>query len=60
VHQFFVGGDWKLRPGLSANLGTGFDLAGTNRSPLLGALRVDIECQGYLFVAAGCPLKQKY
>jgi hypothetical protein len=27
VHQLFVGGDWRVRPGLSANLGIGFDLA---------------------------------
>ena len=26
VHQLFVGGDWKLRPGFNINLGSGFDL----------------------------------
>jgi len=28
VHQLFLGGDWKLGPVFSLNLGTGFDLAG--------------------------------
>jgi hypothetical protein len=26
VHQLFVGGDWKVSPGFSVNLGVGFDL----------------------------------
>ena len=26
VHQIFLGGDWRLTPGFSVNLGAGFDL----------------------------------
>jgi hypothetical protein len=28
VHQIFLGGDWEARPGMTVNLGAGFDLGG--------------------------------